>query len=365
MRIIKFQKTLTENDLKGALISDPDSIFYLSGHLITGGCGPALLFIPAEGEPVLAVSEYDIELYSCKNFIGKVLSYTAGEPGASSTADAAEVLARDFGGLLKPHVGIEADSLPLSDALILGIDLDRERKDVGSLIKTLRTVKSADEITRLRKTCMVADAGQEKAEEIYKKGVTEIRLQAECRAVMEIKAGSPIDCKADVLIGKKTALIGGPSGIADKNSAGEDDPAIVDILPRVDGYYADTTRTLWIGHPSAERKEVMELLISVKRDIEKMLAPGVEADAIDSAARERLSKAGSFPHHTGHGIGISANEAPYLIPGSDDVLQEGMTITLEPGLYFDTWGARIEDDYLITADGYEKLTGLARHLTGG
>ncbi|MCK4925511.1 MAG: M24 family metallopeptidase, partial [Spirochaetes bacterium] len=61
--------------------------------------------------------------------------------------------------------------------------------------------------------------------------------------------------------------------------------------------------------------------------------------------------------HTGHGIGISANEAPYITPDSGDILREGMTITLEPGLYFDTWGARIEDDYLITPGGFEKLTG--------
>jgi Xaa-Pro aminopeptidase len=358
MKIKNFQKKLKEKNLKGALVSNTDSIFYLSGHLITGGCGPALLFIPAEGEPVLTVSEYDIELSSCENFPGRVLSYLAGEPGVNSSADAAEVLARRCGGILKPPVGIEADSLPLSDASILGINLEREWKDVGSLIKAMRTIKSADEITRLRKACRVADAGQAKAADIYKKGMTEIGLQAECRAVMETKAGSPIDCKADVLIGKKTALIGGPTGIADENIAGDGEPAIVDILPRVGGYYADTTRTLWTGHPSSEKREVVDLLNSVKQDIEKMLAPGVGAAAIDSAARERLSKAGSFPHHTGHGIGISANEAPYLIPGSDDVLQDGMTITLEPGLYFETWGARIEDDYLITSDGYEKLSGV-------
>jgi Xaa-Pro dipeptidase len=358
MRLINFQKELTKNSLSGALISDTDNIFYLSGHLIEGGCGPALLFVPADGEPVLAVSEYDANLPSCKNFPGRIISFPTGEPGVISTADAAEVMVRRCRGFLKSPVGIEAGSLSLEDASILMVTENGAWKDVGSLIRALRSVKSADEITRLRLACRAADAGQAKAEEIFSTGISEISLQTECRCAMEIVAGRPIDCKADVLIGKKTVLIGGPTGIADETSAAEGEPAIVDLLPRVGGYYADTTRTLWSGQPSVEKKEVIDFLISVKNHLEKMLVPGAEAAAIDSVARERLLKAGSFPHHTGHGIGISSNEAPYLTPGSGDVLQEGMTITLEPGLYFDTWGARIEDDYLITADGYEKLTGL-------
>jgi Xaa-Pro aminopeptidase len=268
------------------------------------------------------------------------------------------VLALNCKELIKPPVGYEADCLTIGDAYILGINLDGERSDAGFLIKTLRAVKDTDEITNLKTACRIADFGQAKAEEIYKKGISEIELQSAVRCAMEAETGAPIDCKADVLIGEKTTLIGGPAGIAGKNIAGEDDPAIVDILPRVGGYFADTTRTLWTGSPSAEKKEVIELLLSVKQDLEKMLRPGVEAKAIDNSARKRLSKAGLFPHHTGHGIGISANEAPYITPDSGDILREGMTITLEPGLYFDTWGARIEDDYLITGDGFERLTGL-------
>jgi len=358
MRIKNFQKELAKKSLTGAVISNIDNLFYLSGHLITGGCGPALLLVPAEGEPVLVVSEYDISLPSCRHFHGRLLSYPAGGPGVSSSADAARVLAHSCRELLKPPVGIEADCLSIGDAYILGISLDGEWSDTGSLIKDLRAVKDSDEIASLKTACRIADCGQVKAGDIYKKGVSEIRLQAAIRCAMETEAGAPIDCKADVLIGEKTTLIGGPAGIAEKNIARDADPVIVDILPRVGGYFADTTRTLWAGSPSSEKKEVIELLFSVKQDLEKMLGPGVEAKTIDNAARERLSKAGLFPHHTGHGIGISANEAPYITPDSPDVLREGMTITLEPGLYFDTWGARIEDDYLITGDGFEKMTGL-------
>jgi Xaa-Pro aminopeptidase len=357
MRIAKFQKELAEKSLAGAVVSNIDNLFYLSGHLVTGGCGPAMLLIPAEGDAVLVVSEYDIDLPSCRHFHGRLLSYPAGEPGVNSSADAARVLAHNCKELIKPPVGFEAGCMSLGVAYILGISKDGEWSDTGPLIKELRAVKDPDEIENLKNACMIADFGQARAEEIYKKGVSEIELQSAVRCAMEAETGAPIDCHADVLIGEKTTLIGGPEGIAGKNVAGENDPAIVDILPRVGGYFADTTRTLWTGSPSAERKEVIEFLLLVKQDLEKMLRPGAEAKAIDNSARERLSKAGLFPHHTGHGIGISANEAPYITPDSEDILREGMTITLEPGLYFDTWGARIEDDYLITGDSFERLTG--------
>jgi Xaa-Pro dipeptidase len=113
---------------------------------------------------------------------------------------------------------------------------------------------------------------------------------------------------------------------------------------------------LWSGKEPADRKGVVLFLQEVKRDLEKLLRPGVQAIEIDGPARERLNNEGSFPHHTGHGIGISHYEAPFIRQSSRDVLEAGMVITLEPGLYYDDWGARIEDDYLITPDGFEKLT---------
>ncbi len=187
--------------------------------------------------------------------------------------------------------------------------------------------------------------------------MVEIHLQALVRAAMEQSAGCPIQCKADVLIGENTALIGSPEGVAGTRRARAGDPAIVDLLPRVNGYFADTTRTLWIDSPSAEKRRVVNLLSEVKEELEKVLRPGVPAVEIDGLARTRLTSEGSFPHHTGHGIGISSFEPPFIRENSKDILEEGMVVTLEPGLYFEKWGARIEDDYLITKEGFEKLSG--------
>ncbi len=356
MRITRLQKKLKENRLKGAVISDADDIFYLSGHLIREGCGPSLLFVPVTGEPVLVVPEDDINLPSCENFSGRVLSYTVANPSNRSTASAAEALVRSYERLIKPTLGIEANSLPYSAAKILGFDSGYHYFEIGSLIREFRAIKDRSEIELMKFAAGTADAGQAKAKEVYKEGEDEIGLQAACRAAMESHAGLPIECKADVLFGENTALIGGPAGAAGRKQAEKNGPAIVDLLPRVRGYFADTTRTLWAGSPPSEKKQVVELLTDVKRELERMLRPGAEVRAIDEAARKRLSETGSFPHHTGHGIGISSFEAPFITPDSRDVLEEGMTLTLEPGLYFDTWGARIEDDYIVTGDGFVRLS---------
>jgi Xaa-Pro dipeptidase len=229
-------------------------------------------------------------------------------------------------------------------------------EDIQDVFSRSRQCKDDDEIALIRAAAAIADSGQCTARELVKEGVSEIELLSDCRSAMERESGSPMECLADVLFGERTALVGSPDGVASVYRAASSDPAIVDLLPRVGGYFADTTRTLWAGRATPERLSVVSLLREAKQKLEKLLKPGVQAVEVDGCAREKLNREGSFPHHTGHGIGISHFEPPYIRPGSTDVLEAGMVVTLEPGLYFEDWGARIEDDYLITPDGCERLT---------
>jgi Xaa-Pro aminopeptidase len=356
-RISNFQEKINTRRLHGAVISKGENLFYLSGHLMGEGNGPSLLFVPFSGESVLLVPEGEELLPDITRFPGKLLPYSGLNSRPMNSSMPAQTLKKYLGKNLKPPLGVEADSLSWGQAQVFEILSEGEAVNIDGEINKLRTIKDPEEIRFLRNAAYVADRGQEEAERIFGEDVDEIHLQAFVRAAMEKFAGCPIECKADVLIGENTALIGSPVGVAGSRRARTGDPAIVDLLPRVNGYFADTTRTLWIGSPSAEQRSVMNLLWEVKEKLEKLLRPGIPVLEIDGIARTRLTSEGSFPHHTGHGIGISSFESPFIGDSSNDILEKGMVITLEPGLYFEEWGARIEDDYLISGEGFEKLSG--------
>ncbi|UCB45813.1 MAG: aminopeptidase P family protein [Spirochaetota bacterium] len=355
-RILSVQYQLRTQELKGAVISNAENIFYLSGHLIGEGSGPSILYIPAEGKAILTVSESEASLPGIEHFPGIIFPYKAKDSEDNSSALALSCFKNEYAEFVSLPLGIEAGTISFRSAEILGITTDRDWFEIDPTVSHMRMIKDADEIEHMRSVVKISDLGQQKAREVLEEGISEIELQAACRHVMEIEAGIPIEMKADVLFGSRTVLIGGPAGVAGRYRAVEGNLAIVDLLPRVEGYYADTTRTLWCGPKPLKKEKIMNDLFSVKAELEKMLKPGVEAAVLDGIARSKLSKVGSFPHHTGHGIGISSFEAPFITPDSHYVLEEGMTITLEPGVYFEEWGARIEDDYLITKHGFERLS---------
>ena len=355
-RILKLQENLRNMELEGALITSIDNIFYFSGHLISDGYGPSLLFIPKLGEPILVIPESELYLTSTKMFPGEVFFFNEQYQYLNSLLSAANIFNNRYSRKIKFPLGIELDFIPYGILEILGIESNKQYKNITADIYDMRGIKDQLEIELIKNSVKISLIGQKIARNSFCEGINEITLKSFCQQAMETEAGNPIFCKSDVLFGKKTALIGSPEGVAGNYIAKKGDIAIIDLLPRVNGYYGDVTRVLFLKPLINKKKILIQLLLNVKKEIEKVIKSGVEAEAIDYIARSRLSKEGLFPHHTGHGIGISSFELPLIIPKSNNVLKEGMIIAIEPGIYFDNWGARIEDDYLITKDGFEKLS---------
>ena len=135
------------------------------------------------------------------------------------------------------------------------------------------------------------------------------------------------------------------------------------------GYKSDLTRVLDTRTKStfgSKLEEVYAVVLQAQQTAIRQIRPGVEARFIDAAARSVIADAGFgdyFGHGLGHGIGLQCHEAPALRPNSTNVLQPGMIVTVEPGIYLPEWGGvRIEDDVLVTPDGYEVLTTVPRDL---
>jgi Xaa-Pro aminopeptidase len=144
------------------------------------------------------------------------------------------------------------------------------------------------------------------------------------------------------------------------------DLVVVDFGGRKDGYCSDTTRTFSVGEPSAEQREVHEIVRHAQAAGREAVRPGATAESVDRAARAIIEEAGYgeyFIHRTGHGIGLEGHEHPYIIEGNRQVLEAGMTFSIEPGIYLPgRFGVRIEDIVLVTPVGVEELNRAERGL---
>jgi Xaa-Pro aminopeptidase len=146
------------------------------------------------------------------------------------------------------------------------------------------------------------------------------------------------------------------------------DTVVVDIGGTTQaGYCSDSTRTYSLGNPPADAGDYYAVLLRAQFAACAHARPGVTAESVDAAARDIITAAGygeAFMHRTGHGIGLETHEEPYIVAGNHTVLEPGMTISIEPGIYLaGRHGARIEDIVTITDDGCERLNQRPRDLT--
>jgi Xaa-Pro aminopeptidase len=167
---------------------------------------------------------------------------------------------------------------------------------------------------------------------------------------MEAAAGERLSLLCDFASGERTAEVGGPPG---SRTLREGDLAIVDLVPRLAGYFGDSCATVALGDVPAEVRDAHARCAEALERGLAALAPGRVAGDIDALLREGLD----YPHHTGHGVGVAPHEEPRIVPGSETVLEPGMVVALEPGTYPGPWGLRVERLALVTADGCEVLSG--------
>ena len=147
------------------------------------------------------------------------------------------------------------------------------------------------------------------------------------------------------------------------------EPVVIDIGGKREGYCSDLTRMALVGDPPAECFEVCEVVEAAVVAALAIARPGVSAGDVDAAARGVIDAAGYgeyFVHRTGHGLGISVHEPPWIMRGNTEVLREGMVFSIEPGIYLPgRFGVRLEEIVFATADGCERFSELTRapHLS--
>lgn len=254
-------------------------------------------------------------------------------------------------------LAVEADALTLATHRDLAEALGRDPVGLRALLTCERSVKRPDEIARLRRAAEITDAAFERALEVLRPGVREIEVALELERHMRLAGADGKSFEFIVAGGPRSAM---PHGVASQRVLERGDLVTLDFGAVVDGYHADMTRAVALGPVSDELRRMYDAVLEAQEAALAMVGPGVDGRDVDARAREVLAGHGlaeRFSHSLGHGVGLEVHEDPRLSSTREDVLEPGMTVTIEPGVYVPgVGGVRIEDLVVITEDGAERLS---------
>ena len=228
---------------------------------------------------------------------------------------------------------------------------------VGPLVARLRELKDAEEIQKIRAAAELGCRLFEELLEHIKPGVREAEVALALEVNAKMAGAEAMSFETIVASGGRSAL---PHGRASKAKLPKRGFVTMDFGVVLDGYMSDMTRTVHLGRALDGERDVYDAVLEAQEAAVAAVAPGVTAGGVDEAARSVLRRDGLdkyFTHSTGHGVGLEIHEGPRLAAKQTQVLEEGMVITIEPGVYMPgRFGVRIEDMVLVTKAGGEILT---------
>jgi Xaa-Pro aminopeptidase len=315
------------------------------------------LFVPRDDTPIAVVSQLEFE--AAKNTI-KGFSILE----AKKQEDFEKTLSNLQKDLKIKKLGFEEDFLTVN----VKEKLEKNSEDVtfipaSNIMKKLRSIKSQSEIEAIRKAVEITDEGVRKAIDVITPGIKEYEVAAEAEYVMRKMGSSGTSFDTIIASGYRSAF---PHGSCSDRKLEDGDLVIIDLGVRYKNYCSDISRTRTVGSPSSKQEKLFQTVLNAQQKAIEIIRPGVKASEIDEAARELIKKEGYgdfFVHSFGHGVGIEVHEYPSISSNSKDVIETGMVLTAEPGVYIPNFGGcRIEDMVLVREDGYELFSNSPRFL---
>lgn len=352
-RLARLRTWLADQEVDAAYITRPVSIAYLAGfHAETQERLMALAVRLDSATLIVPAIERDHAVRVADGY--GVVSWRDGEDPYTHVRDTLKGL---------DQVAVEKEHLTLRDAGALQVATGvRRMVDVSGEVRSLRRVKNAVELEKLRRAAEITDRAYEDVLGAIHIGQTELQVAATIAAAISAHGGT-LAFGSLVQFGPNSAL---PHHRASNHELRAGDLVLLDFGAAYDGYHADTTRVVVAGEPSDLQREIHSVVLEAHDAAIAAARAGVTAGDVDAAARGVMETRGwsdKFIHRTGHGLGLEVHEDPSLDPGSPLVLEAGMVATIEPGIYIEgTGGVRIEDDIVIEKTGCRLLTHSDRAL---
>jgi Xaa-Pro aminopeptidase len=347
-RQAKLREHLATTRFDGLLISHLPNIRYLCGF--TGSAG--LLLVEEAGSVFFTDVRYDIQAHE--------------EVKASKIVIARKAVMQAIGDHLGRrrrrkawHIGIEAEHFTVADKKRFakltpsGLAL----KDAPPIVERARMVKDENELQKTRAAVALGAKLFDRAVEVLRPGLKEVDVAAEMELAARHAGAEQMSFPTIIASGARSAL---PHGRASEQQIRAGGFVVCDFGVILSGYCSDQTRTVWVGAVPVDARQAYDAVREAQQAAIEAVHPGIPVGEVDAAARKVLQKAGLgryFTHSTGHGVGLEIHESPRVANGQREILQPGMVITIEPGVYFPgKWGVRIEDMVAVTASGCEVLT---------
>ncbi|MBU7593470.1 M24 family metallopeptidase [Metabacillus halosaccharovorans] len=344
MKLENIRKRFKELSIEGLVITSSYNRRYMTGF--TGTAGVAVI----SEEKAVFITDFRYTEQAAKEIEGfEIVQHTG--PIVEEVATQVDKLGIKRLGFEQDHVTYQTYTA-YKNAL-----KNTEFIPVSGAVEKLRLIKSPSEIKILKEAAEIADAAYKHILTFVKPGLKEIDVANELEFFM--RKNGAVSSSFDIIVasGYRSAL---PHGVASEKEIEKGDFVTLDFGAYYKGYCSDITRTFAVGEPSDELKNIYSVVLEAQLRGMNGIKPGMTGKQADALTRDYIKDQGYgeyFGHSTGHGLGMEVHEGPALSFRSDTILEPGMVVTVEPGIYVaGLGGVRIEDDTVITANGNESLT---------
>jgi Xaa-Pro aminopeptidase len=353
-RLRRAQAEMARQGIDLLVVGASADLLYLIGYEGHESERMSVLILPRDGVPHYVVPGLEAPLLHGQRDLLQIIPWEETEDPAAKVAAVAGAAA----------LGTIAAGDELWSVFTLRLQRAMPRAnwaEGGQLLRPLRMIKDEREIALLAEAAHRTDESWEEFLTMSLAGLTEWEARERLMGLLAARGLAPVFCNVG----------SGPNGASPHQTAsdrviGPGDAVVCDWGGTLEGYNSDVTRTAHVGEPSPEFVRAYEAVLAANQAAFEAVRPGVPCQEIDRAARSVLAEAGygdAFIHRTGHGLGLSLHEEPYLVEGNTLPLAEGMVFSDEPGVYFPgQFGIRIEDTVVCTADGGRRLNEATRAL---
>jgi Xaa-Pro dipeptidase len=368
-KLDRVRALMAEAELDALVVRAPDNVLYLTNFW--GMKGYDACVFPREGEPVLITieaSEEDAARMAWTEDVRLIRGYDPEDPRPplARTLDAAVAGARDYERVgLELSMGTQASDRMVGEPTTFTaawFDAFPESADATPLLVRARAIKTEQEVERLRLANEIAASAMEHVRDRLRLGMKEAEAAALWQGFVH---GEGTGWEGTVELALPFSLVWAGRGIKTFTATGdlpvvEGEPVLFEIWVCADGYWADHTKNLVVGELKPEYAELEASLMAVYASALDAIRPGAWTAELDRSVRDGIAEVG-YPgqptHPICHGVGARAHEPPYPHQAAGGEFAEGMVLAVEPGAYWPGGGGlRVEDNFLVTADGVEKLS---------